>query len=254
MPSLEKGWNFFEHYTLGRYIDPFEYGESADLNSGTTFLAFRGEKTLKTHLYSFTCPEQDLSNFGIGIQMYFASLRTVSIIFFLTFLINLPLYIFFQSEEYSESQDGLPFPFKGSAICTKELWQPCPKCTRNEWTNYPLETDRYAVSELDPSLRFIKINDCSISYGIFSWIACIFVAIMMALKRSFEKGKAIVYDDLSITTSDYSIQITNPPPDARDPEGEFFLLYLMLSIDFTPHNKTILLYKQRVEKLLFQSL
>ena len=171
-------------------------------------------------LYSTSFGEV-LSSFGEGISLYFLTLRALSFMLLFAGLINLPFIEYYTSDRYNHNKRGMvPFMLRGTAICTDMTWEPCPTCTKSQWDHFPRAFDRYGETT-DGSLRFIKVNNCSISYlaGLLSYLSLLLVFFGMAYlsifilkKREFEVYKA------QQTTSKYSIKVENPPKDARDAE------------------------------------
>ena len=170
---------------------------------------------MKTRIYPLLCPERELADWGIGVGMYFSRLRYLSGVFLVAFLIQLPLYQYYRDESYN----GIS-TFKGSAACINQVWKPCPTCIETDF-----EGSRFMEVQRETSaspLVFVKVNDCSVDFNhiLFSWIACIFVLGSMLVMTLHERYKAIKLDEIQQTVSDYSIKISNPPKDARDPDGK----------------------------------
>ena len=213
-PSLDAAWEYFEHMTLSRYVSN---GNEA---RGNFKKATPGAKE-KTKLYPLFAPEQELADLGLGVGIYFRTVRLICIIFLVAFLINLPLYQYFSSGKYSDSQDNLPFSLHGSAACEKQVWQPCPSCVKEDWSYFPVADNRYAEAESNTELKFIKVNKCELdaSRGIFSWLACVFVLFFFIIVDQTRKKMEVELDELEQTATDYSVTVANPPKDARDPEG-----------------------------------
>jgi len=210
-PDLDEAWAFFEHVTLGRYTKDA---------AGEKTKAIPGLDSEKTFLYSVFSSENDISQFGIGLGMYFSNLRKLSLIFVVAFLINFYLYWYYRSDEYTSST-GIHSDLRGSAMCGTESqhWMPCPECKEEDWLVYFTETkSRFALSPA--GLPFIKVNDCDIGFkeGLASYLTCLFVFIALNIMRYYEKKQVIKFDESQQTATDYSIAVTNPPKDARDPE------------------------------------
>jgi hypothetical protein len=92
-PSLDSAWAYFEHYTLPRHL---LLQKSPTLASGRSNLrrwtepekdkdvlirAKYGERDVPTKLYDvINTPESEFSDFGVGIGIYFWSLRWLAVI------------------------------------------------------------------------------------------------------------------------------------------------------------------------------
>ena len=100
-----------------------------------------GESTVPTRLYSpvFT-PLSQMGDFGLGVGLYFSSLRGIALITLIAGLINLPNILYFAGDDYSAGQPGVSLLLKGSAICTEQVWVPCPTC---EVDDFDRARDRY---------------------------------------------------------------------------------------------------------------
>eukprot|EP00978_Attheya_sp_CCMP212_P011031 scaffold26928_cov46-Attheya_sp.AAC.1 len=153
IPSLEKAWAYFEHVTLPRHIvypkDEQPGREQKSMGRRIVRKLFYkankkldraepGECHVPSKLYSpiFT-PLKQMGDFGLGIGLYFTTLRALTILTLVAGLVNIPNLIYFQSDEYSDSQPGVTIFLKGSAICTNTVWVPCPDCNPDDFENSP---------------------------------------------------------------------------------------------------------------------
>ena len=192
-----------------------------------------GDVDIPTKLYPiYQTPESELADMGVGIGIYFYTLRVLSIILFLAGIISIPNLIYFYSNDYN------PTPIFGnntnyrisefllstSAVCTDHIWVPCPNCTIEQFSHFPSSYERYAaetISNDDSSRRtFIKINDCHITKyaGISSYITMLFVCVSIFVVSKIIHSKQRLLDEQSQTSSDYSIEVKNPPEDAHNVE------------------------------------
>ena len=109
-PNLAQGWAFYEHVTLPRRF-------VTDQTAEATFeRAEPGEGDHATELFSpLKTPERALNEFGIGIAMYFASLRIMAIVVAIAGIISLPNILYYRSEAYNGEggQSQLSFPSSG---------------------------------------------------------------------------------------------------------------------------------------------
>lgn len=215
--SIDKAWSYFEHVTLARHLVP-----SDEMESSRDYLrkAEPGEKDKPTRLYSvLTTPESDLADWGIGVGIYFFTLRSLGIIMLLAGLINIPALMYYGSEEYSDPLAKMNFrALKTSAICTDSTWVPCPRCSREQWDSFPSTFDRFAES--DEGLKFILRNNCNIDrkIAVVSYISLLFVCISVYVLQKITKRRERFFDESSQTTTDYAVEVSNPPKDARDIE------------------------------------
>ena len=168
----DSAWAFFEHFILPRH-----YTNSKQ--QGGLRRASRGDNA-PTRLYSvWKTPETELADMGIGVGIYFSTLRYLGFVLLLAAVINIPNCRYYNSDDYNhDDQSGIPFVLQRSAICTDSQWVACPSCTRDQWDYFPATFDRYAESD-DGQLKFIQINLCSFGYylGLFNWISIIFCAV-----------------------------------------------------------------------------
>ena len=206
-PSLDDAWAHFEHVTLPRHFPPTagssssssSLSRSPSLFSGSRGceMAKRGEDEELTSLYSvWSTPLRRLADFGVGVGLYFHCLKWMSIITFLAGLINLPVMIYYSSDEYNVDYDGRIYEvgeiLRGSAICTDTRFMPCPTCVRDDWDAFPSTYDRIAylvANETDGGdggdgdgallLPMIAVNFCNVEgeEGMFVLVSLIFVCL-----------------------------------------------------------------------------
>jgi hypothetical protein len=219
--SIDKAWHYFEHVTLARhYFVPSKEEQDATQAIITDYhqKAEPGDDDRPTRLYSFFCtPESDLADWGIGVGIYFFTLRALAIIMLLTGIINTPALLYYASDEYSGARENMYFrALKTSAICTDSTWVPCPTCSKEQWMNFPSTLDRYAESE--NGLKFILRNNCYVEskVAIVSYVSLLFVCISVYVLQKITKRRERFFDAASQTTTDYAVEVVNPPKDARD--------------------------------------
>lgn len=232
--SLDSAWAYFEHYSLPRHLLPQSDTTQAVLNDSKRWSGFvkrnekrdtllrakYGERDEPTRLYNFiTTPESEFADFGIGLAVYFWTVRMLALIMLIAGFINLPTMIFFSSTDYSEQGQSnvSSIGIVGSAICTEQVWKACPTCTRNDWSDFPTAYQRFASAG---SLTFILRNECRIrlSEGIVALVSLLFVCISIYIMGRVSRRREVEYDEQLQTTSDYSVAVENPPFDAKDPE------------------------------------
>lgn len=100
-----------------------------------------------------------MGDFGISWGMYFSSLLYTAILMFLAGLMNIPNMIYFASNEYSDSQEGVSWYLKGSAVCAQYEFVPCPSCDEEQFKNadYRFTT---AFNEMGEPLNFAIKSNC----------------------------------------------------------------------------------------------
>jgi hypothetical protein len=142
--SLAKGWAYFEHFTLPRRF--------ATKTGGHHVRAPPGE-TKETKLYSaFRTPQSSLSDWGIGMGMYFSTLSSLTVIFFLAGILSIPNIVYYSSDQYDSNRQNnfsLLKILKFSTICTSREWVKCDGCDSNEWDN--IFTKSYYGTAEDPT-------------------------------------------------------------------------------------------------------
>mmetsp|Transcript_24108 Transcript_24108/g.35726 ORF Transcript_24108/g.35726 Transcript_24108/m.35726 type:complete len:1034 (-) Transcript_24108:246-3347(-) len=217
IPSLETAWAYFEHSTLSRFMvkDDGTY-DKHDLKR-----AEPGECDRPTQLYHpITTPMSQMGDFGLGIGLYFSTLRSIAVLTLIAGLINIPNIVYFSGTEYSLGQySAKSVLIKGSAVCTNEQWVPCPNCTESNFLE-----ERFAISEklVDGEyLTFALRNFCdaaTMMTGMVNYGTVWFIILGILVLNLYLLRKEVEFDEDEQTSQDYSIRITNPPVDARDPD------------------------------------
>jgi hypothetical protein len=89
------------------------------------------EDDTPTRLYSpiFT-PHKQLGDFGLGIGLYFSTLRAFAFITFVAGLISTYNIMYFASEDYypPDNDYDIPTLMIGSAVCLRTSYVPCIDC------------------------------------------------------------------------------------------------------------------------------
>lgn len=218
-PSLSQAWAFYEHMTLPRYV------------WGTADHVFRlaepGETTTKTALLQpLKMPGSCFVTFGTGIDQYFETCAILCILCFVCAIINLPTMMYYAGPTYS-GQGGkshLPWLLQASAICTKKVWVVCKDCTEEEWS-WAEEAGTFARAPDGTAL--VERNDCGgarMMEGLLDFLTFAFLAIFLSLSSYYLYIREARMDEGVQTADDYTLQVSNPPSDAYDPDEwkEFF--------------------------------
>lgn len=229
--NLDRAWAYFEHCALPRrYVDQ---DESSDLvENGSTLDQKKETKNInradygvhkrRTKLYDvFNTPEAELAQFGLGVGIYFWTLRVLAVITFVAGIINVPNIVYFASSEYTGSPQWRhnSIGVVGSAMCTDTRWVACRTCTMSQWERKSkLSTfDRIATGD---GLTFLLKNNCSITFkqGMVSWISLAFVCVAVSVMGLVSKWKESRFDESQQTAADYTVEVANPPKNALDPD------------------------------------
>ena len=127
-PKLTKAWAYYEHITLARYFSDSTGNERKQTR------AEPGEMDIPTELFNpFTTRESVLNEWGIGVGLYFSTLRVVALILVVVGIINVAgIYYYATSYSGEGGQDGLMFSLVGSAVCTLGEWVVCEDCSPDE--------------------------------------------------------------------------------------------------------------------------
>jgi len=234
-PSLEKGWAFFEHQALYRYTISEGYDMDKPKKSLCTRLfrslflnknkkydrAEPGEDEVPSRLYKFSTPHDQLGDFGLGIGLYFSSLRILIVISLICGFISLPNMLYFASDEYDSNKGDRAVLTPGSAVCTSVDWVACPTCECHDGFN-PIEgslpQNRCIIED---GLTFAKKNTCDGTkwdLPATNFAALIFMLISIMIIGWYMRREEVKFDEDEQTAQDYSIHIKNPPGDANNPE------------------------------------
>ena len=214
-PSLDKAWEYFEHHVLPRCLvadDKFHRG------GGNYTRAEIGQSDKDTMLYPiWKTPIHDMADFGVGVALYFSTLRFLAIITFIAGCINIPLMVYFDSDVYVGSVSGIKrgletFALRGSAVCVNTSFEVCPTCVKEDWETYPSTNDRLAwgTNGSGETVAFIKKNGCNVNdlFGILSLVTLVFIVGAVYYWIFSQKKRIDLYDEAEDSSTDYSIEIT----------------------------------------------
>jgi len=225
-PSLEKGWAYFEHNVLTRYILKPEN----DRKENEIERAVPGENKFPTRLYCYTStPLNQMGDFGIGAGLYFFTMRSLFLLTLFAGIISIPNILYYNSSSYGTSDSGSnglrAILLKGSAICSDVSWVPCPTCRSGFSTSSEkrllakAQQTRFSTSR--EGLDFALKNNCEsppLTQGMLHYATMIFMCFGVYLMNKKLDRMSIEFDEDEQTARDYSLVVKNPPPDATDPE------------------------------------
>lgn len=192
-PSLSKAYAYFEHITLPRHF--------AGENVADQVLrrAEPGESTEETELYNpFMTSTASFIEWGIGVDLYFSSLRALGVLLLLAGIMNLPAMRYYASSDYSiNKQDSLnSTTLIGSAICTTVEWVVCEDCRPEKFEEDDNERKRYAEAS-DGTVLVLK-NDCAgVAYEtvITHWVSLMFITVVMILLSLYWRAREVRFDE-----------------------------------------------------------
>ena len=168
-PSLEKAWIYFEHTAMPRYL----YVEKDAPNEKKSLLtrivrkfskadkqltrAEPGEDGQPTRLYHpLWTPHKQLGDFGLGIGLYFSTIRALTVLVFILGIIHIPNFMHFSGPDYSDNQEGVDLLLKGSAVCTDTKWVACPTCNETQFKRFGYNF----VREPETDNAYVLTNNC----------------------------------------------------------------------------------------------
>lgn len=223
-PDLKLGWAFYEHVTLARHF------------IGVKERAEPGEKRNETQLYSlFKTSGGDLNDWGIGIALYFNTVRIMAFGLLLAGLLSIHNLIFYASDEYdydrwsNRSMFISDLSLSGSAVCTSKEWVVCDYdyCDTNVLSDNGI---LYARDESTGRI-FVEKSNCgdaaNMENGMYNYAAMLLLLLITILFNIYQSKKQVLFDEDKITASDYSVRVRNPPTDAYDCDKwrDFFSQY-----------------------------
>lgn len=223
-PSLSKAYAYYEHVTLPRH---FVGEQTAD------HVLRRAEpgETQRTELFSpWRTPNASLIEWGIGVDLYFSTLRIMAGVLFIVGLIHLPNLVFYRSDHYSsEGKNKLQWSLRGSAVCTSTAWVACLDCTEKEWHTEQAQTQfAYPLNGTAPNgTVMIQHNTCNggnLPQGLVNMAGLFFLLVVLFLLSLYIGAREVRFDEDKLTSTDYSVIVKNPPKDAYNPDDwcDFF--------------------------------
>lgn len=164
-------------------------------NSAGTILrrAEPGEKDDETELYEpLTTRQYNLIEFGIGVDLYFITVRMVCIMFLIAGFISISNMRYY-SAEYSEQGERRSWTLDGSAVCTDTYWAVCKNCTQEEFKGESLS--RFAVAQ-DGTVLVLR-NNCEIGLdqGIVDWATWFFFLLFIWALSNYLQAREIRFDE-----------------------------------------------------------
>lgn len=260
--SLLKAWDFYEKHVLYRYIenDDNEDDDEEVINDKEVFNLCKGKKPQRkaretkdsmdeaqdSKMYTlWGTHEEDFGAWGIGIYVYFYTLKYIILMFLMLILFAYPVQLYYGSDYYnggqsSETQlDMLENTFDyyvPTAICTNREFVICTDCSLEQWkrdkdsfgtlTSPLIDSELSDTSLLSNDITLVQKNKCngpSYQGSIFNFLSLISVFVVMSVIIYQIRKKAIERDEEHVSAEDYTIAINSPPP-VYDPDvwAEFF--------------------------------
>lgn len=160
-------------------------------------------------------------------------MKFMAIALLLSYLASLPNLFYYYSADYGGEdghQEKLDFTLRGSAICMNTTWVACEEDFCNEEVLKKRNID-FATRMINGKEQFfVEKNNCNgatLQTGLVNLGALLVGALVTIIFTWYQSKRQIIADEDKITASDYSIWVSNPPPDAYDPDEwrDFFEQY-----------------------------
>lgn len=206
MPSLFDANRYFYDQILPRRIRDYEAERLLQEKYDKRRVVFRKvqpDDDQRGELYPFcTAGIKTFSQFGIGIGLYFYQLLILCVITFVCALVLTPIMQYYNSNSYGSGTQGTIL--SASSVCaSNQTLTATVGCGNNETT---------CLVNYRP--------DCELQYtAILSDLAMSVIFCGALLVSRFAENQIIEELDEAVqTASDYSVQVTDPPKDADDPD------------------------------------
>jgi hypothetical protein len=170
-----------------------------------------GENVDRTELYSpFTTKPSSFIEWGIGIDLYFSTLKFMAAVMLVAGLINLPTILFFAGASYdpSDEKSGLLFSLRGSAVCASYRWVVCEdgQCPEEKYEDSgPSRNDAAALyrgTSTDPitgeEVVLVWRNAChsvKLVSGMINWATLWFLVIVFLLHSFYLRAREVRFDE-----------------------------------------------------------
>ena len=248
-PSLSTAYAYYEHITLPRHL----IGEHQ--SAGHVLRRAEVGDSRDTELYSpFFTPASSLIEWGIGVDLYFSTLRIMAFVLLIAACINIPSMLYFAGDDYSPAgKNSLDISLTGTAICTTFEWVVCRDCTSDRFDKYDDNLQRVtfleSVDAQGENVTLVSKNACEqdklFVYGMINWATLIFLGVTVALVSQYLRAREVRFDEDKLTATDYSILIKNPPEDCYDPDiwRDFFSPFAKVTAVTVGLNNQLLLKK-----------
>lgn len=184
-----------------------------------------GDNHDETQLFHpFWTPQSSMIEWGTGVDLYFISLRFFAGLMFVAGLVNVASLSYYGNDEvYNGGVDtsSIKWMLKGSAVCLDTEWVICTDCQQEDWSGDETSFATGFLSTDDNTnttpFTMVQHNRClgaELENGITSMVGLVFMLACVGLFSYYLKLREIRFDEDKVTTTDYSIRVKNPPPDA----------------------------------------
>jgi hypothetical protein len=193
-PSLSTAYAYYEHITLPRH---FVGGNVAD---HALHRAEPGENSQETELYNpFTTPQSSFIEWGIGVDLYFSSLRALAFVLLVAGIISIPALMYYAGSDYNiqdKQSSDVSFSLLGSAVCTSQEWVVCTDCEAEPFNDDINERERFGVA--DDGTILVQRNLCEgVVYQtvITHWVTLIFLTAVVMILSLYWSAREIRFDE-----------------------------------------------------------
>ena len=138
-------------------------------------------------------PSSSLIEWGIGIDLYFSTLRLMAAALLMAGLLHLPNAIFYASDDYNPDgkSGGLSTTLRGSAVCTTKAWVACADCPAGEF-----DQTRFLTAQ-DGTILVLR-NLCDggeFPQGVLNWVVLLCLLVVVALIAVYIRVREVRFDE-----------------------------------------------------------
>ena len=192
-PSLSKAYAYYEHIALPRHF------ASGDQIADHIMRRAEPGETEKTELYHpLMTSSSNFIEWGIGVDLYFSTLRIMAVVLFLAGLLHLPNQIFYRNAYNPEPKDINGISLLGSAVCTSSEWVACEDCNATDWSTFD-ERKRFATVGTGGNefalLQRLTCNGGELSHGLLNWGVLFFLTGVLFLLAIYLGAREVRFDE-----------------------------------------------------------
>lgn len=156
-------------------------------------------ETEKTELYHpFTTQSSNFIEWGIGVDLYFSTLRIMAVVLFIAGLCHLPNQIFYRTGYNPKPKEINGISLLGSAICTSSEWVACEDCVVDDWSTIDEKVRFAEVQDGNGTIALLERLTCNwgeLSHGLVNWGVLFLLTGTLVLLAIYLGAREVRFDE-----------------------------------------------------------